>query len=224
MRRTSLILAATIALALAACSSDDDLPSPEAGPSTFDRILDGERGFIPDPNGPAVIDDCFGGVWGDPIEQAFECPLIVVDPGDIPLVLDDLGPAEPDLVIATHETAMVDEDNVIHVVTIRNVGTALAVIDDEPDNDLLLQFVASTTPSLDGDPGNPPRGAGGILLTDRTLEPGEEFEYVFPAGSGNPDQFDYSDFNYIIGTITGSPDNDANPDNNVSVTPLVPAP
>lgn len=209
---------------LAACSSDDDPPSADGDPSTFDRILGGERDFIPDPNGPAVLDDCFGNVWGDPIEQAFECPLIVLDPGDIPLVLDDLGPAAPDLVISSHQTAMVDENNVIHVISVRNIGTALAVIGDEPDNDVPVQFYASTTPSLDGDPDNPPRGAGGISLPDQMLEPGEEFEYVFPAGSGNPDAFDYTDFNYIIGTIIGSPENDSNPNNNVSVTPLVPAP
>ena len=219
-----MILAASTALVLSACTDDDPAPSVDAGRTTFDRILAGERDLIPNPDGPIQIDDCFGNVWGDPIEQAFECPLIVVDPGDIPLVLEDIGQAEPDLVIATHETAMVDEDNVIHVVTIRNIGTAVAEIGDDAATRVILQFVASTTPSLDGDPDNPPRGAGGFGLPDRMLEPGEEYELVYDAGSGNPDAFDYPDFNYIIGTITGTPANDANPDNNVSVTPLIPAP
>lgn len=67
--------------------------------------------------------------------------------------------------------------------------------------------------------------AGGWSLPETTLAPGEEIELVLDAGTGLPDDgFDYPDFNYAIGTLHTTTVTDANPANNVSVSPLIPAP
>lgn len=216
-------MALVVLLVASACGPDDPLPG-DAAPSTFDRILAGERGFIPDPGNPRFDENpCFGLDGTDPI-AALECPFVEMDiPGG--LVLEPIGDGEPDLVITAHESAVISDNSVIHVVTVRNIGDADAEIPATGADRVVLQFYVSLHPFLDSSDTSSYAAAGGWSLTEMTLAPGEETELALDAGTGNPDDgFDYPDFHYAIGTLHTTPATDANPANNVSVSPLVPAP
>lgn len=219
-----------------ACSSDDPLPSAEAD-STFGRVLRGELGAIPNPEDPGGLDDnCFGLGGTDPL-AGVDCPFIIVEPPDIPLVLDgtiDAGMEPdnpqpppwdgngPDLVMASQQAAIVDENNAVHVIVVRNIGNEDSIISLTEGEFLTVQFYATTEPTLEGD--SVIGGAGGYSFDERILAPNEEFEFTYPVGTGVPDSFDYTDANYIVAALRTSPANDENTANNLSVTPLVPAP
>lgn len=184
-------------------------------------------GFKPNPLDPSPVDTpCldFDPRRPDFLAIARHCPLRIM-PG---LNIGRKWPAKiakPDLVIAAHQSTASIETEVVHTVSIRNIGQATAVIGgpSEPDSRVVLQFYVSMNPLLDGEYNRDYAAAGGWSVQEQRIEPGEEIELQLEAGPGVPPRpnFNYMEYNYVIAQLTAPPTADQNTENNLSIVPLL---